>query len=170
MQAGCLSPKGARILRADPSHGLREAAYMSTIGKHVPSHGRVFDPGNPLWLSEECETQGVGVFLRAKISRGHVDEVQECYRTMAVECVRRGCTRLLIVGSESDDAYAHRALNDALRSLSVAGFPRDFRLALVPASLVVAAVYDAVITQAVNMGIAARRFRDERAATAWLRS
>ncbi len=144
---------------------------MSTIGKHHgPSRGRVFDSENPLWLSEECEIQGSGVFLRAKIRRGHVDEVQECYRTMAVECVRRGCTRLLIVGSESDDAYAHRALNDALRSLSVAGLPGDFRLALVPASLVVAQVYDAAITEASKMGIAARRFRDERAAAAWLRS
>jgi hypothetical protein len=142
---------------------------MPTSGKdHASSRGPVFALSSPVWLSEECEVHGAGVFLRAQIRRAHVHEVQECYRTMAVECIRRGCTRVLVVASESDDVYAHGALRDALCSLSVAGLPAGFRMALVSDSPKVGRIYDAVIAEAVKYGIEARQFAAEPAAVAWL--
>jgi hypothetical protein len=144
---------------------------MPTSGNHHASSRRpVFGLSSPVWLSEECEVHGAGVFLRARIRRANVHEVQECYRNMAVECIRRGCTRVLVLASDSDDVYAHGALRDALRSLSVAGLPAGFRMALVPDSRNVGRIYDAVIAEAAKHGIEARRFADEPAAVAWLTS
>jgi hypothetical protein len=144
---------------------------MPTSGKDHPSSRRpVFGLSSPVWLSEECEVHGAGVFLRAQIRRAGVQEVQECYRNMAVECVRRGCTRVLVLASDSDDVYAHGALRDALCSLSVAGLPPGFRMALVPDSRELGRIYDAVIAEADKYGIEARQFAQEPAAVAWLTS
>jgi hypothetical protein len=142
---------------------------MPTSGKdHASSRRPVFGLSSPVWLSEECEVHGAGVFLRAQIRRAHVHEVQECYRTMAVECIRRGCTRVVVVASESDDVHAHGALHDALCSLAVAGLPAGFRMALVTHSRNIRRIYDAVIAEAAKYGIEARQFADEPTAVAWL--
>jgi hypothetical protein len=106
--------------------------------------------------------------IRAKVGPGLADEVQECYRAFANECLRGHCERALIVGRASVDAFYHLALRDALRSMSVAGLPPGFRIALVAETADLIAVYDAAVVEAGRCGIDARRFSAAAEAERWL--
>jgi hypothetical protein len=112
--------------------------------------------------------ESAGQLVRGEIRNSDAQHIQECYRTLAVECVRRGATRALIVGADNGDAVVHNALLDAIRSLALAGLPPDFRLALVPGSVQVAGVYRVAVAEAARYGIAARQFVKEDQAIAWL--
>ena len=106
--------------------------------------------------------------IRAKVGPGLADEVQECYRAFVNECLRGNCERALIVGRASVDAFHHLALRDALRSMSVAGVPPGFRIALVAETADLIAVYDAAVVEAGRCGIDARRFSTAAEAERWL--
>jgi len=110
-------------------------------------------------------TEGV---LRVQVGPGLPDEVQECYRAIANECVTRGCERLLIVGSSTIDAFSHLALRDVLRAMAVVGLPDPFRLATVAETANLIAVYDAAVVEAARLGIESRRFMTEEDALRWL--
>jgi len=108
--------------------------------------------------------------MRATVGPGLADEVQECYRTLANECVVRQCSRVLIIGLATLDPFYHLAGRDALRSLALAGVPDNFRLALVAQSASLIAVYDAAVVEAGRLGLEVRRFITEEEAERWLRS
>lgn len=108
--------------------------------------------------------------LRANVGPGLADEVQECYRALVNTCITHQCRRVLVVGTSSFDAFAHLAARDALRSMSLAGLPKGFRLALVAETADLIAVYDAAVVEAERLGIGARRFRTVEEAEQWLSS
>jgi hypothetical protein len=111
--------------------------------------------------------EGAG-FIRACVGPGLADEVQECYRAFAHQCLQRHCTRALIQGRAHFDAFYHLALRDALRSMSVAGLPAGFRIALVAETPDLIAVYDAAVLEAGRCGIEARRCSALPDAERWL--
>jgi hypothetical protein len=106
--------------------------------------------------------------VRASVGPGLANEVQERYRAIAHECLQRQCTRALILGRAGVDAFYHLALRDALRSMSVAGLPPGFRIALIAETPDLIAIYDAAIVEAGRCGIEARRFRAPEDAERWL--
>ena len=126
------------------------------------------DPLTARHHSEGCDIDQAQGYIRVSVHSGLAQEVQECYRTFVNECLQRGCSRALILGTARYDAFYHLALRDALRSMAVAGLPSGFRLALVAGSPDLIAVYDAALVEAGRCGIEARRFLDEAAAKGWL--
>jgi hypothetical protein len=106
--------------------------------------------------------------LRVQVGPGLSDQVQQCYRSAANECVTRGCKRVLIVGAAKIDAFSHLALRDALRAMALAGLPSGFRLAVVAETANLIAVYDAAVVEAGRLGIEARRFMTQEDAAHWL--
>jgi hypothetical protein len=106
--------------------------------------------------------------LRASVGPGLASEVQERYRAIAYECLQQHCTRVLVMGRASVDAFHHLALRDAVRSMSVAGLPAGFRLALVAETPDLIAVYDAAVVEAGRCRIEARRFQTAEEAERWL--
>ena len=75
---------------------------------------------------------------------------------------------MLIVGVSNGDAFNHLALRDALRSMSVAGLPPDFRLAVVAGTPDLIAVFDAAVVEAGRCSIDARRLLTVAEAEGWL--
>jgi hypothetical protein len=116
-----------------------------------------------------CEIDRQQGYIRATVGPGLAEEVQECYRTLASECVVRQCSRVLVIGIGTLDPFYHLAGRDALRSVALAGVPADFRLALVAKNPSLIAVYDAAVVEAGRLGLEARRFITEEEAERWLR-
>jgi hypothetical protein len=132
------------------------------------------DALNPIHRSDGCDIGEAELtndvrYIRAVVGPGLAVDVQQCYRHFIHECLQRGTTRALILGKSKWDPFYHLALRDALRSMSVAGLPAGFRLALIADSADLIAVYDAAMVEAQRLGIEARRFRTETDALAWLR-
>jgi hypothetical protein len=115
-----------------------------------------------------CDIRQHRQWLRARVGPGLADEVQECYRALANECLTRQCERVLVLGVSQFDAFDHLAGRDALRSLALVGVPRGFRLAFVALTPDLIAVYDAAVLEAERLRIEARRFVDEADAERWL--
>jgi hypothetical protein len=126
------------------------------------------DPLVPIHRSACCDIGEAPAFLHCAIGPGQPHEIQECYRTLVNECLRRRGKSLLIVGAGGSDSFVHLAGRDSLRALALAGVPPGFRLALVAASADMIAIYDAAVIEASRRGIEARRLRDEEQAAAWL--
>jgi hypothetical protein len=124
----------------------------------------------PIRHEAGCEIDQVERCLRATVGPGLADEVQECYRVLANECLVRQCNRMLVIGIATLDPFYHLAGRDALRSIALAGVPTDFRLALVAKSATLIAVYDAAVVEAERLGLSARRFGTEEDAERWLKS
>jgi hypothetical protein len=122
----------------------------------------------PICSRPGCDIDEGAGYLRASVGPGLADEVQECYRAFVNECLKRQCSRALIVGRASVDAFYHLALRDALRAMSVAGLPPQFRIALVAQAPDLIAVYDAAVVEAGRCGIHARRFPALADAERWL--
>lgn len=123
---------------------------------------------SPVRQTKGCEIAHAAAYLRASVGPGLADEVQECYRAFVNECLQRHCARALILGRAQHDAFYHLALRDALRSMSVAGLPEGFRIALVAETPDLIAVYDAAVVEAGRCRIDARRFQTEAEAERWL--
>jgi hypothetical protein len=117
---------------------------------------------------EGCDIGGNAHYLRGAVGPGLADEVQQCYRAIVNDCLRRHCNRVLIVGKSKGDAFYHLALRDALRSMAVHGLPPDFRVAFVAETADLIAVYDTAVVEAGKHGIDARRFLTELDAGRWL--
>jgi hypothetical protein len=115
-----------------------------------------------------CAITRESSWLRATVGPGLADEVQECYRALANECLRGECHRVLVLGIAKFDPSAHLAGRDALRSLAIAGVAEDFRLALVALTPDLIAIYDVAVLEAERLGINARRFMAEEDAKLWL--
>jgi hypothetical protein len=117
-----------------------------------------------------CEIVPESGWLRVSVGPGLADEVQECYRSAAMECLRGHCARVLVLGLATFDPLAHLAGRDALRSLALAGVPPDFRLAVVALSENLIRIYDDAVLEADRLGLVARRFSSEEQAREWLQT
>jgi hypothetical protein len=115
-----------------------------------------------------CEIVRESGWLRVNAGPGLADEVQECYRAAAIECLRGHCARVLVLGLATFDPLAHLAGRDALRSLALAGAPEGFRLALVALSENLVGIYDDAVLEADRLGLQARRFGTQAEAERWL--
>lgn len=124
----------------------------------------------PIHQFQGCDIALGEHYIRGAVGPGLAVEVQQCYRAFVNECLQRKCTRALIIGRSTADAFYHLALRDALRSMALAGLPPGFRLALVAETPDLIAVYDAALVEARRHGIDARRFLTEADALAWLSS
>jgi hypothetical protein len=124
----------------------------------------------PVYRSAACNIEEAEHYLHCAVGPGHANDIQDCYRTLAAECLHRNGKSLLVVGAGGNDSFVHLAGRDSLRSIALAGVPPAFRLALVAATPDMIAVYDAAVVEAARCGIQARRFRAEAEAEAWLLS
>lgn len=115
-----------------------------------------------------CQIHRIKDQLRVEVGPALPDEVQQCYRALANECVTGACLRVLVVGNASIDAFSHLALRDALRAMALAGVPAGFRLALVAVTANLIAIYDTAVVEAERLGIEARRFMTAEEAERWL--
>jgi hypothetical protein len=126
------------------------------------------DPPLAVYRSPCCDIGDTRHYLRCVIGPGLPHEIQDCYRTLAAECLLRKSKRLLIVGACGGDSFVHLAGRDSLRAIALAGVPPGFRLALVAATADMIAIYDAAVVEAARRGIEARRLQTEEQAAAWL--
>ena len=105
--------------------------------------------------------------LRVEFGYVTVTEIAELYRALAVTCVEKQVTRVLIVAGD-DEPEGERALRDALTIMVLAGLPEDFRLALVAPLPRVARTYAATQRDFIAAGITTRVFETEQDAARWL--
>jgi acetyl-CoA acetyltransferase len=122
----------------------------------------------PIRRTPGCGIDEGAAYIRGVVGAGLADEVQECYRAFANEVLRRHCARALVLGQAKVDAFHHLALRDALRAMSVAGLPSEFRIALVAETADLIAIYDTAVVEAARCGIDARRFLTALDAEQWL--
>jgi hypothetical protein len=124
----------------------------------------------PVCRSPACNIEEGEHYLHCAVGPGQPHEIQECYRTLATECLLRKMKSVLVAGRSGGDSFVHLAGRDSLRAIALAGVPPGFRLALVALTADMIAVYDAAVVEAGRCGIQARRFRTEDEAVAWLTS
>lgn len=105
--------------------------------------------------------------LRLEFGYVTVTEIAELYRALAVTCVERQITRVLILIGD-DEPAGERALRNALTMMVLAGVPRGFRLALVAAVPRVADTYRNTPRDFTAAGIRTRLFDHEADAAHWL--
>ncbi|HEY9531970.1 MAG TPA: hypothetical protein VIQ55_11295 [Burkholderiales bacterium] len=122
----------------------------------------------PIYRSPACTIEEGEHYLHCTVGPGQPRDIQECYRTLATECLLRKGKSVLVVGGGGGDSFVHLAGRDSLRAIALAGVPPGFRLAFVALSSDMIAIYDAAVVEAGRRGIQARRFRTEGEATAWL--
>ena len=107
--------------------------------------------------------------LRAEFGYITVSELDELFRELAVTCVKKQYSRVLIVARDEDPA-GESALRDALTVMVLAGIPSDFRLALVTPSDRVEFTYRNAQRDLCAAGITTRVFEREDEARGWLDS
>lgn len=105
--------------------------------------------------------------LKAELGYCTVTEIAELYRTLAVTCVQKQTSRVLIVTGD-DDPAGERALRDALTVMVLAGLPAHFRLALVVTLPRAARIYGNTERDLNAAGIRSRLFDKEEEAVLWL--
>lgn len=124
----------------------------------------------PIRHTPGCAIARTGERLRVAVGPALSDEVQECYRAVANECLIGACSRVLIIGNATVDSFSHLALRDVLRAMALAGVPTGFRLAVVASTANLIAVYDTAVIEAGKLAIDVRRFMTEDDAARWLES
>jgi hypothetical protein len=124
----------------------------------------------PIHSSRGCEIGEAPGYLRGVIGPGSAKHIQDCYRLLVLECLKRQSKRTLVIGLAGGDAFTHLAARDAIRSMVLAGVPVGYRVAFVALGADLIAVYDAAVVEAARRGIEARRFREEAEAIKWLAS
>jgi hypothetical protein len=106
-------------------------------------------------------------YLRAELTYATVNENAELFRALAVTCVERQISRVLVAAGDDDPAN-ERALRDALAMMVLAGLAEGFRLAVVAASPRVAYAYRNFQRRASAAGAETRTFDREDDAVRWL--
>ena len=105
--------------------------------------------------------------LRVEFGYGTVTEIAALYRALAVTCIEKQISQVLIIAGD-DDPAGERALRDALTMMVLAGIPHDFRLALVTALPGVAQTYGRTQRDFNAAGIKTRVFENAEDAERWL--
>ncbi len=106
-------------------------------------------------------------YVRAEFGPGSATEISGLYQALAVLCVRKKISRVLVVAGDDDPAGEH-ALRNALVVLMLQGLPPSFRLALVAVSPQVAVTYRKAQSDLRAAGIDTGLFESETAAARWL--
>jgi hypothetical protein len=106
-------------------------------------------------------------YLRAEFTYGTITENAELFRALAVTCVERQISRVLVAAGDHEPAN-ERALRDALTIMVLAGLAEGFRLAIVAAAPRVAYTYRHFQRDVSAAGVATRLFESEDDAVRWL--
>jgi hypothetical protein len=107
-------------------------------------------------------------YVRVDFGSCNFGEVAEVYRTFAALCVHKHANRALLKAGD-DDPEGHYALRDAVHTMALlAPIPLDFKLALVPSTRAIEAVYREAQQRLRAVGFNAWVFGDEREALEWL--
>ena len=95
-------------------------------------------------------------------------EIAETYRGFARLCIGRLVSRAMLTAGDNDPE-GHRRLSEALFEMArAAGLPPDFKLALVPSTPSIRAVYDEAQRTLRAIGLNAWVFDAEAEAVEWL--
>jgi hypothetical protein len=106
--------------------------------------------------------------VRVEFGSCSAPELAELYRAFAELCLDRRVNRALLMAGD-DYAPGHYALGDALQAMALrAPIPFDFKLALIPSTRTIEAVYREAQQHLRAAGFNAWVFRSENEAMAWL--
>ena len=95
-------------------------------------------------------------------------QIAHAYRHFAKACIEKNIQRAAVAAG-NDEPAAHYALRDAFTTMVLAaGIPSAFKLALVPRTQGVEAVYRLIERDFRVLGIDTQIFADEKHAVAWL--
>jgi len=94
-------------------------------------------------------------------------ETESTYRDLAVYCIERQIRRVLVKPGD-DDPVGEHALRIALTTMTLAGLPAEFRIALLADTDAIAARYGKTERDLCAAGIDARMFDDKDGALRWL--
>ena len=106
-------------------------------------------------------------YARAEFAYGNATEIGELFRALAVACIKKPVTRVLVIAGD-DEPAGERALRDALTAMVLAGIPDGFRLAVVAALPRVMRTYRNAPGDFTAAGIPTRLFEGEAEALQWL--
>jgi hypothetical protein len=115
----------------------------------------------------ECHVSESGHYVRAVIGPGNTDEVVDCYRQIALLCAKHTVSRALVVSIDGDPTD-HFAIEEAIRTLTLAGPPAGFKLAMASENAENYKVYSMAEAIAKRRQINAKAFQDVNAALQWL--
>lgn len=110
-----------------------------------------------------------GRHARAEFGHATVTEIGALYRALAVLCIEKQVSRILVVAGD-DDPAGQLALRDALTVMVLAGVPENLRLAVVAGPQGITNPYRRVARELSRAGITTRLFASEADATLWLES
>jgi hypothetical protein len=107
-------------------------------------------------------------YVRVDFQDCTAQELGEVYRTFSLLCVKKRVHRALLKSGD-DSPEGHYALRDALMAIArAAAIPHDFKLALVPSTPPIEAVYREAQKALRSMGLNAWVFGAENEAVEWL--
>jgi hypothetical protein len=107
-------------------------------------------------------------YVRVDFGSCNNGEVAEVYRAFVALCVHKHANRALLKAGD-DDPEGHCALRDAVHTMALLSpIPLDFKLALVPSTRAIEAVYREAQQRLRAVGFNAWVFADEYEALDWL--
>ena len=128
---------------------------------------RVLAQGSAMTYGDGHITESAG-YVRVDFGSCNDDELSEIYRAFAAVCVHKHANRALLKAGD-DYAPGHYALRDAVQTMArLAPIPLDFKLALIPSTGPVEAVYREAQQRLRAAGLNAWVFGTESEAVEWL--
>ena len=130
--------------------------------QYLPPHRSLVDYG------EEGRITGCEGYVRVDFGGCNATELSAVYRAFAAFCLDNEVTRALLKAGDNDPK-GHYRLRDALSSMAqFAAMPPDFKLALIPSSRAIEAIYREAQGHLRAAGFNAWVFADENEAVNWL--
>jgi hypothetical protein len=115
----------------------------------------------------DCITEGPG-YVRVAFGSGNCAEICETYRSFADLCIGRPVSSALLEAGDNDP-MGHTRLRDALEAMArAAAIPQDFKLALVPSTAAIHAIYREAQQALRAVGVNAWVFDSGSEAVEWL--
>ena len=106
--------------------------------------------------------------MRVDFNGCNVSELSELYRGFATFCLDHNVTRALLKAGDNDP-NGHYRLRDALHSMAqLAQIPPEFKLALIPSTRAIEAIYREAQRHLRAAGLNAWVFAEEEEAVDWL--
>ena len=105
--------------------------------------------------------------LRIEFGRSTQAEITALFRALALACIQRQITRVLVIAGDPSPA-GEQSLRNAMTTIVLAGTPLGFRLALVAASPRVAHTYRTAQRDFNAAGVTTELFESEEDAARWL--
>ena len=109
-----------------------------------------------------------GAYVRVDFNGCNISELAAVYRGFATFCLDNNVTRALLKAGDNDP-NGHYRLRDALHAMAhLAQIPPEFKLALIPSTRAIEAIYREAQRHLRAAGLNAWVFADEQEAVDWL--